>query len=119
MIFHLLSFSPAERITLPPDYNPNAKKENKLYDVRRMSEICPIRPTNKELAGTLSEDWVEARPSGSSAALGQAPPVNGAEPFGVLEHPKMMKMRKETSGEKGGRRWGHSVDAGGGAKVVQ
>ena len=43
----------AEMIKLAPDYNPQARQENKLYDERRVSEICPVRPPNEELADSL------------------------------------------------------------------
>ena len=85
-----------ERITLPPDYNPKAKKENKLYDVRRVSEICPVRPPTEELVGTLAEEWGGG--SQSSGAMSVSPTEN-MEQLSVLEHPKMTQIRKGSNGK--------------------
>lgn len=90
----VISIKYPEKVTLAPDYNPNAKIENRLYDVKRVSEICPIRPPNEELLHSLVGEW-EGRPI-------MAPVTSTTEysdqPY-TLEHPKMMAIRKNSNGK--------------------
>ena len=90
-----------ERITLPPDYNPNAKIENKLFDTRRVSEICPVRPSNEELADSLVGEW-EQRPSvgvPTTMGVGQGMEFSAEPGYVTLEHPKMAAIRKNSNGK--------------------
>lgn len=61
-----------------------------------MSEICPIRPSNEQLADSLVGEW-EERPSVSIGAESGA--GGGEQGYVTLEHPKMMAMRKNSSGK--------------------
>ncbi len=90
-------------ITLAPDYNPNAKIENRLFDTRRVSEICPIRPPNQELVDSLVGEW-EERPNMAAMSMvggaGQfAEPSGGEQAYVTLEHPKMAAIRKNSNGK--------------------
>ena len=87
----------SEPITLPPDYNPNAKKENKLYDVRRVSEISPQRPPTEEIVDTLVVDWSDQTGAAMAAVT---PGEGGVEQMSMLEHPKMAQMRKGSNCKK-------------------
>lgn len=83
---------------MAPDYNPNAKMENKLYDVKRVSEICPIRPPNEQLVDSLAGEWgAKSNVPPSSASL-TSPMEYSDQPY-VLEHPKMQAIRKNSNGE--------------------
>ncbi len=68
---------------IPAEYNPNAKKEDNIFDVKRRSEISPVRPSNEVLVDSLAGEW------------GQTSTEQG----GVLEHPKMAAIRKDSNGE--------------------
>ena len=51
---------PAELITLPPDYNENARQfAPKLFKQKQLSETCPTRPPAELLVGTLTQEWEE------------------------------------------------------------
>ena len=90
---------------MAPDYNPNAKIENKLFDTRRVSEICPVRPSNEELADSLVCEWEERPSRGGMSVMGAGQGVEfgsggGSEPgYVTLEHPKMAAIRKNSNGE--------------------
>lgn len=70
--------------------------ENKVYDVKKVSEICPIRPPNEELVDSLAGEW-GGKPSVASFSAPSAMEYSD-QPY-VLEHPKMKAMRKNSDGE--------------------
>lgn len=91
--FHLPVFPIADKIKLSPEYNPKARQENKLYDEKRVSEICPIRPPNEELADSLVKEY-QNNPGHIHTS-----PVEYSEQQYTLEHPKMMAMKKNSNGK--------------------
>lgn len=94
-VYIIVSIFYSDRISLPPDYNPNAMMENKLYDVKRVSELCPVRPPNDELVDTRTWEC-EVRNNDSAVAL---PMLDTSEQQFMPEHPKMKQIRKISSGE--------------------
>ena len=56
LTFDLSTF--AELITLPPEYNENARQfAPKLFTLKQLSETCPTRPPAELLVGTLTQEW--------------------------------------------------------------
>ena len=72
-----------------------------------MSEICPVRPPNEELADSLVWEYQANPGSGPAGTSGME---CSEQPY-TLEHPKMMAMRKNSNGNT---HVGSSGEGGGG-----
>ena len=92
MCVHVCLLKCVEKIKLAPDYNPKAKQENKLYQEKRVSDICPTRPPNEELADSLAKEYQE------NPGHPHAPGEFSEQPL-TLGHPKMMAIRKNSNGK--------------------
>ena len=66
---------------LSPEYNPNARIfAPATFVEKKVSELCPVKPPAKEIAGTLNKDWQD---KSLDDVMNQTCPDDGTYKFSI------------------------------------